>query len=66
MTQRKDGWTTEVRIPAALFGPTAREMPIELMRTRSLKSGKGGGYYKWGRVSDDIGNYEFYGTVKLP
>ena len=66
VTTRKDGWTTEVRIPVSLFGSAAQEMPIELMRTRSLKSGKEGGYYKWGRVSDDIGNYEFYGTVELP
>ena len=66
VTARTDGWTTEVRIPVATLGSPGQEIPIELMRTRSLKQNKDGGYYKWGRISDDIGNYEFYGTVELP
>ena len=63
---RADGWTAEVRIPVAVLGESSKEVPIEFIRSRSLKSGKGTGYYKWCLATPEIDNYEFYGTVRLP
>ena len=66
VTPRADGWTTELRVPVTAFGETAKDVPIEFLRSRKLKSGKGVGYYKWCQVTPELDNYEFYGTVRLP
>ena len=66
VANRRDGWTTEVRMPGSVFGEAGKIVPIEFLRSRVLKSGKGLGHYKWSQVTPVLDNYEFYGTVELP
>ena len=66
VTARADGWTMELSVPVAVLGESSRNLPIEFLRSRVLKSGKDSGYYKWGQVTPELDNYEFYGTVQLP
>ena len=66
VTPRADGWTTELRIPLASLGEAKEAFPVEFVRSRITKSGRGGGHYKWSTFTDNLMDIGCHGTMVMP